>query len=125
MAIQFLKKARNTGEVSCVRFCIDNGGVYRGERKKIGRFGVTKKVGKKLSKTNYVEIGIDTDRKRIYFRAGDKSNGYKMFDANTRFDIKFTLPTDIEPWQQFVGDHVLRFDDEERMYYIEAGGSGK
>lgn len=117
MSIVFIKKRGCTSNVRVARFtiCKVNGQL-------LGRFVVQKKIARKISKTGYMAVGVDTERRRLYFAAADSVTGYKMTDQKEQSAIRFTLPANGKGFDIFVGDHAVYHDDEIGMYYIEVGG---
>ena len=86
-----------------------------------GSVGFPVEIGKKISSTGYIAVGIDKKRGKIYFREEDGVTGYKLSTNNTttRLYIKFSL-RDVTEWARFVGIYALEFDEGEKMYCITA-----
>lgn len=75
---------------------------------------------KKITKTNYIMFGVDTERCRIYFQSGTSVNGYK-FKVYTSSGSSFIRSKNLyaKEFKPGSGTYDLLFDEEEKLNYIQ------
>lgn len=77
----------------------------------------------KQFKSDYIVFAIM--KNRIYFRASDRFEGYKIAVKNTSAYIGCVITGDeIADYESFVGNYHLRFDDYYELYYIDIEQEG-
>ncbi len=73
---------------------------------------------KKASDTEYVALEIDRDEKRLYFIAGNKTNGFKLVGDKTVRTVTFSIHDEHE-WDIYKGEYNLLKDVDSGDYYID------
>lgn len=90
------------------------------ERRKVAiRF--TNESVKKASQTDFVRVGVDKEKKRIYFSSASKKDGYQLTAATrkgTPNSVTITV-VDIEKWKSYVGEYNMKKDLTNDLYYID------
>ena len=108
----FTQKARkNTFSDVSVRKSIVNG-------KTKARFIFRNGVGEMVSETDYIQFAV-VDDKKLYFMTGDENTGLKMTiqDTPNRY-VQINKECDAEVLLPFVGDYMLKYDQECGLYNI-------
>ena len=82
------------------------------------RFIFRNGVGEMVSETEYIQFSI-ADGKRIYFMTGDENTGLKLTsqDSPNRY-VQINKECDAEELVPFVGDYMIKYDQECGLYNI-------
>lgn len=79
-------------------------------------------VNGSLAKCDYIEIGIDEDAGRMYFRPSDNECGYKVSHTGTQFILSTSSLEAIDFIKDMAQYRALYYDKELGFYYIQKDG---
>lgn len=76
-------------------------------------------ITKRMGSPEYLLLGEDKDRKRIYFKPADNEEGYKL---SRKADSRRSYFNVIHDWTSYTGDHTLKWDGAESMFFVSERG---